>query len=168
MLLVKQKWQSCRQSGLHVASAAQGGFTLIELLVVFAIAALLAAVSPMAFDKLRESAQYRDTVRGILTDLRQAREQAILGKNEMRFQIDLEQRSFGVSGGRKSYIPSTLRVRAIVAGEELSLEENAHIVFMPDGGSSGGSVDILRPQGGGIRVRVDWLTGRLEQESLTR
>ena len=54
----------------------QKGFTLIELLVVLAIGALLVGLVPSAFDKLRESSQYRDTVRAIVTDLRQARQQA--------------------------------------------------------------------------------------------
>ena len=39
------------------------GFTLIELLVVFAIMALLIGLAPVAFDRMRDSAQYRDTVR---------------------------------------------------------------------------------------------------------
>ena len=49
------------------------GFTLIELLVVFALLALIVGLMPIAFNRLHESAQYRDTVRAVLTDLRAAR-----------------------------------------------------------------------------------------------
>ena len=41
------------------------GFTLIEILVVFGILALLMGLAPVAFDRLRESSQYRDTVRTV-------------------------------------------------------------------------------------------------------
>ena len=39
------------------------GFTLIELMVVFALLALIVGLVPIAFNRLHESAQYRDTVR---------------------------------------------------------------------------------------------------------
>ncbi|HET7867879.1 MAG TPA: prepilin-type N-terminal cleavage/methylation domain-containing protein, partial [Burkholderiaceae bacterium] len=61
------------------------GFTLVELLVVFAIAALLIALVPIAFDRLRESAQYRQTLRSILTDMRTARTRAMAEGSEVRF-----------------------------------------------------------------------------------
>ena len=50
------------------------GFTLVELLVVFALLALIVGLVPIAFNRLNESAQYRDTVRAVLTDLRAARQ----------------------------------------------------------------------------------------------
>ena len=40
------------------------------------------------------------------------------------------------------------------------------IRFLPRGGASGGSVDIVRPSGSGVRLRVDWFTGRVEQEAI--
>ena len=49
------------------------GFTLIELLVVFGIMALLIGLAPVAFDRMRDSAQYRDTVRTMLSQMRGAR-----------------------------------------------------------------------------------------------
>ena len=55
----------------------QRGFTLIEVLVALAIGAMLVAFAPPAFDRLRESAQFRDTVRTMLSELRQARAMAL-------------------------------------------------------------------------------------------
>jgi general secretion pathway protein H len=57
-------------------------------------------------------------------------------------------------------------VRATVAGTELSAQQEAAIRFLPDGGATGGSIDILRASGQGVRLRVDWLSGRITQEAL--
>ena len=57
--------------------AADRGFTLIELMVVFAIMALVVAMAPVAYDKLKDGVQYRDTVRTMITQLRAARYSAV-------------------------------------------------------------------------------------------
>ena len=144
----------------------QQGFTLVELLVVFAIGALLVGLAPMAFGKLRESSQYRDTLRTLMAELRQARQLAITRGTEVRFQMDLQSRQFGVQGTIQREVPQPLQVRATVGSTELSPTQVAGIVFLPDGGATGGSFDVLRPSGSGTRVRVDWLSGKVEQEPL--
>ena len=150
----------------HSAGARQEGFTLLELLVVFAIGAVLVALVPVAFGKLRESSQYRDTLRTLVTELRIARQQAITRGTEVRFQMDLSRRQFGVQGATQREVPQPLQVRATVGSTELSPTQVAGILFLPDGGATGGSFDVLRPSGSGTRVRVDWLSGRVEQEPL--
>ncbi len=141
------------------------GFTLVELLVAFAIAALLVGLAPIAFERMRESAQYRDTVRGVLADLRLARHRALAEGRPVRFVIDLRARRFGL-GEPQREVPSSVQVRATVAGSELTDNAVAAIRFLPDGGATGGSIDIARPSGDGVRLRVDWLFGRVEQEAL--
>ena len=37
------------------------------------------------------------------------------------------------------------------------------IRFYPEGGASGGGVDIRHPAGGGVRITVDWLKGSVSQ-----
>ena len=69
------------------------GFTLVELLVVFAILALLIGLAPVAFDRLRDSSQYRDTVRTMLNQMRSARYRAVTEGRETRFLVNLQQRS---------------------------------------------------------------------------
>lgn len=142
------------------------GFTLIELLVVFAIMALLISVVPTAFEKMREAAQYRDVLRGLASEMRWARQQAQNAHTEVLFTVDLQQRHYQAQG-RPSYpIAQPLAVRATVAGSEIRAGGAASIRFLPNGGASGGSIEVLRPSGAGARLRVDWLSGRVSQEAL--
>lgn len=144
------------------------GFTLIELLVVFAMMALLASVVPSAFERMREAAQYRDTLRTMQADMRQARRDALVTGKETRFTVDMHQRVYGLQGGRKHEVPASLELRATVAGVELSPAGVAAIRFLPRGGATGGSIDVLRASGSGVRLRVDWLSGMVSQEELAQ
>jgi general secretion pathway protein H len=40
--------------------------------------------------------------------------------------------------------------------------------FYPEGGASGGGIDLQRRDGSGTAVNVDWLVGRVSQEPLRR
>ena len=143
------------------------GFTLIELLVVFAIIALVVGLTPVAFDRLRDSAQYRDTLRTMLSELRQARATAMSQGHEIRFKVDLQKHVFGMDGGAAHAVPPSLQLRATVAGRELA-DGMAAIRFLPAGGATGGSIEIVRASGDGVRLRVDWLSGRVTQEALAQ
>jgi general secretion pathway protein H len=57
-----------------------------------------------------------------------------------------------------------LELRAVMAAEETGSDGTLSIRFLPRGGASGGSVDLVRPSGTGVRLRVDWFSGRIEQE----
>ncbi|PUA98801.1 general secretion pathway protein H [Acidovorax sp. 107] len=141
------------------------GFTLVELLVVFAIMAVLISVVPVAYDRARESAQYRDVVRGILSDMRKARQVARLRGRETRFILDLAQHRYGVAGEALRPLPDTIDFRALVAEGEMH-NGVAAIRFLPDGGATGGSVQVMRKTGTGVQLRVDWLSGRVTQTAL--
>ena len=141
------------------------GFTLIELLVVMAIGALLVALVPPAFDRLRDVSQYRDTVRAIVVDLRQARQQAIAFGQVVNFRVDLSDRKFGIDGRPFKVLPESLEVKTTVGrNESADVRQSATIAFMPEGGSSGGTIDLVRQSGAGVRIRVDWLFGQISQE----
>lgn len=144
------------------------GFTLIELLVVLAIVGLLVGVTPMAFERLRESAQYRDTLRTMVSELRQGRARAQSEGTEIRFQVDLGQRTYGLEGRPPRTLPAALQLKATVASREMAGNEQAAIRFLPDGGATGGSIDVVRKGGAGTRLRVDWLSGRVTQEPLVQ
>ena len=144
------------------------GFTLIELLVVFAIIALLVGIAPMAFERLRESAQYRDTLRSMVSELRQGRARAQSEGAEIRFQLDLAKRTYGLEGRSPRTLPAALQIKATVASREMAGNEQVAIRFLPDGGATGGSIDVVRKGGVGTRLRVDWLSGSVTQEPLVQ
>ncbi|XVJ71727.1 MAG: prepilin-type N-terminal cleavage/methylation domain-containing protein [Rhizobacter sp.] len=143
------------------------GFTLLELLVVLAIASLLIALVPIAFDRLQEGTQYRNALRTMQSEMRQARQQAVTQGSAVRFQVDLAARTYGLVGKVEHPIPEKVQVRATVASVELRPDQTAAIQFLPSGGATGGSVDLLRPSGAGTRLKVDWLSGRVMQEPIT-
>lgn len=142
------------------------GFTLIELLVVFAIIGLLIAVVPVAFDRLRASAQYTDTVRALVNDLRTARYQAQSQGRNVTFVVHLEERNFGIEGGAVHKVPEGIELRTEVGDLGQANAQEAGIRFLPSGGASGGSIEVLRAKGVGTRLRVDWLSGRVTHEAL--
>ena len=141
------------------------GFTLIELLVVLAIMGLLVGLVPTALERMREGAQYRDTLRAIASGLRSARQQALHARSETRFVVDLDARRYGIADGTQHEAPDGLQLRATVAGTHMQ-SQTAAIAFFADGGSTGGSIELLRPSGAGARLQVDWLSGRVSQEAL--
>ena len=149
-----------------VRSRPHAGFTLLELLVVLAIASLLIALVPISFDRLQEGSQYRNALRTMQSEMRQARQQAVTQGRAVRFQVDLAGRTYGVVGKVEHPIPEKLQVRATVASVEMQANQIAAIQFLPSGGATGGSIDLLRPSGAGTRLRVDWLSGRIEQQLL--
>ena len=146
----------------------QAGFTLIELLVVLAIAGLLMALAPVAFGKFRDSAQYGTVLRTMLSDMRQARQKAMTQGIPVVFSVDLANRKYGVDGFSSHVLPEPLQVKVIVGDKLLQQNHSAAIVFLPEGGATGGSVDVLRPGGDGTRLRVDWLFGQVSTERLSR
>jgi general secretion pathway protein H len=140
------------------------GFTLIELLVVLAIGSMLVALVPSAFDRLRDVSQYRDTVRAIVVDLKQARQQALVYGRAVDFRVDLSDRQFGVVGRPFKALPTSLEVKTTVGSDGgPDNTQHASIVFLPEGGSSGGTIELVRRSGAGVRIRVDWLSGEVTQ-----
>ncbi len=147
-------------------SARPGGFTLVELLVVFAIGALLVALAPPAFERMQESARYRETLARVLSDIRTARSLAQAEGRNAVFAVDLREKSYRLDSRPARPVPEGLELRAIVAESEFLPAGVARIRFLPDGGATGGSIEILRPTGSGVRLRVDWLSGRVTQEAI--
>ena len=143
------------------------GFTLLELLVALAIAGLAVALVPPALERLGESMRYRDALRAVVSDLRMARQKAATDGRDVRFSVNLRDRNFGIDGASMRPLAPSVQLRVTVAGQEWSEQQKGAIRFLGSGGATGGSVDVLRRDGSGVRIGVDWLSGNLTQTPLT-
>lgn len=151
----------------------QRGFTLLELMVVFAIAALIVGVSVPYTARLFETMQYRDAVRTISAAATSARYQAITSGQAVDLVLYPDERSFAVNPAavpinreEMETLGNGLQMDVIAAREISPGNGFAAIRFYPQGSSTGGSVSVLRENGDGVRLRIDWLLGRVTQESL--
>jgi general secretion pathway protein H len=114
---------------------------------------------------VRESTQYRSLLRTITADMRRARQNAQAVGQPQYFVADLNGRKVGVQGQSLHDVPQPLQIKATVGNEQLQ-DGMASIVFLPSGGATGGSIEIIRPNKEGTRLRVDWLSGQVTQERL--
>lgn len=152
-----------RRAAFRVGSSR--GFTLIELIVAFAIVTLALTIVPGSVGALTDSMQYRAAVNDVLSGLRATRSEAMRTGREASFSLDVTTHDLEFPGRGRSRLPQALELGLVVAEGE-RVDSRGSIRFYPDGSSTGGSVIIKRPSGQGVRLRVDWLLGKVTQESL--
>lgn len=137
------------------------GFTLLELVVALAIAGLLMALVVPAAGRLYSGMQYREGIREAMTVLTAARMRAITSGKPQDVEVRPDKRSISYAG-KTHTLPSGVNM-AVHAARELNREGTGVIRFYPEGGASGGGIDIESSRGDGISVEVDWLTGAVSQ-----
>ena len=136
----------------------QRGFTLVELLVVMVIIAIVLGLVATSLSRSISGAESRAVARKIVASLRYTRTQAILQKQETVFTVDTEERSYAAPGRDPVTLPEGVDILLTTARSELTSETVGGIRFFPDGGSTGGRVDLF-VNGREYNVNVAWLTG---------
>jgi len=139
------------------------GFTMLELLVAISIVGLVLAVAVPSSVRFYESMQYRQAVRDVVTTLASARYMAINTGRAQDVAVDPVGNTIALKG-KTTRIPEGFNL-AVHSARELNRERTGVIRFYPEGGSSGGGVDMVRGDGSGVRISVDWLVGRVSQET---
>ena len=139
-------------------AAAPRGFTLVELLVVMGIAALVLTLVGTSISRSISGAEMRVAARKMTAALRYTRTRAILDKQEQVFLVDTENRKYMAPGRGEVELPESMNVALTTARSELTAESVGGIRFYPDGGSTGGFVE-LETNGRIYRINVAWLTG---------
>jgi general secretion pathway protein H len=116
-------------------------------------------VSAPAMQRLYRSSQYHGAVNDVVTQLTSARYLAIRsGGNEDVF-INPETREITL-GTNVMTLPNNLQLE-VLGSWELNTDGAGVIRFYPDGGSSGGFVNLTQDNGMSVQVQVDWLLGRV-------
>jgi len=130
--------------------------------MAISIAAMVLAVSVPASVRFYQSMQYREAIRTAQATLTSARHRAITTGQPSNVLIDPGKNSIELAG-KVEQLPEAL-VIAVRSAAEVNVAGKAVIRFYPEGGSSGGEIDITRPGGAGVTLLVDWLIGGVAQQ----
>ena len=138
------------------------GFTLLELMAALAIAGMVMAVSVPASVRMYESMQYRKAVRDVITLFASARYTAIKTGRAQSVEVHPARNELRLNTTVKK-LPKSVKL-SVESSRELNRGDIGVIRFYPEGGTSGGGVEIENAKGRGVKVSVDWLLGRVSQE----
>ena len=146
---------------LHRArsSGREYGFTLLEILVAITIAAIVLGVSAPSMQRLYQSSQYHGAVNDVVTLLSSARYSAIRSGGNKDVLINPRTREITLEKKVK-VLPDGFQIE-VLGSQELNRDGAGVIRFYPDGGSSGGYVNLTYETGMAVQVQVDWLLGRV-------
>lgn len=134
------------------------GFTLIEILVVMVIIALVMGMVATSMSRSVSGAEARAAARNLVASLRYTRARAVLDKSEQVFEVNTEERSYLAPGRKQVQLPEGVDITVTTARSEITAEDVAGIRFFPDGGSTGGHIELTVNERE-YRINVAWLTG---------
>jgi general secretion pathway protein H len=143
-------------------SPGQRGFSLLELMAALAVAGLVLALAVPATLRFYDSLKVRQSVRDTITLLASARQLALQSGRAQDVIVSPSRHTI-VFNDETHVIPQDLRL-AVRGAAEVNLEDAGVIRFYPEGGASGGGIDIENPGSGGVSIDVDWLAGRVTHE----
>lgn len=136
----------------------QAGFSLLEIIIALAIMALGVALVSTAFMRSNEGLRFDESVRALALDLKNAQTQAMRSGRDVALVIDVDARTYSLGGATEQALPPSVKLRVTSAGEVLAGEGRPAFVYSPDGGSTGGSVELSIPDRA-VTIEIDWLTG---------
>lgn len=142
---------------------ASAGFTLVEIMVVMVIIALIMGLVATSMSRSISAAEARAASRELVASLRYTRARAIIDKAEQVFLVDTENRSYQAPGRDKVELPEGVDLTITTATSELVSDAVSGIRFFPDGGSTGGHIELTVNKRE-YRVNVAWLTGETQLE----
>lgn len=141
---------------------AADGFTLLELLVVLAIIAVITAVVLPNLKIPGFASGAAKAAREIASELATARQRAIFAGQPVGLFIDVDTGTIRV-GNDPSHRPTGIkRLSIVTTARSVRDASTGAIRFFPDGSSDGGEIVVTGDRGATARIRINWLTGRIE------
>jgi general secretion pathway protein H len=147
----------------QINQTSTSGFTLVELMVVMVIIALVMGLVATSLSRSISGAEARAATRKVVASLRYTRARAVIDKTEQVFLVNTEERSYLAPGRKQVNLPEGVDVTITTARSELTSEDVAGIRFFPDGGSTGGHIE-LTINDREYRINIAWLTGEASLE----
>jgi general secretion pathway protein H len=138
------------------------GFTFVELIVVLVILAAAAALVAPSVSRTIVSARLRSAASDVRTSLARGRALAVAGAEERAVAFDLSRGEFGVDNEAVRLLPDTIRLGAVLSGEDRKEQGDVRVRFFPDGSGDEAEISVTAEDGGTLRVTVDPLTGLSE------
>jgi len=129
------------------------------------IIALVMGMVATSLSSSISSAEARAASRKLVASLRYTRARAILDKKEQVLLLDTDNRSYQAPGRKQINLPEGVDITVTTARSELTSESVAGIRFFPDGGSTGGHIELIINERE-YRIDVAWLTGETRVQRL--
>lgn len=134
------------------------------MLLVLTVVVIGFAVIGANISSGTDATGHQAAARDLVSALRYAKGEALIGRQEMTVALDLNDNSYTVSRRDKVYtLPKAIGLTVVTAQEELSGDGVANIRFYPDGSSTGGRIK-LEQNGINWQIDINWLTGQIELE----
>jgi len=128
-----------------------------------AIAASVVAVSMPVMGRLYDSMQYRDSVRSVVSAAKAARFGSISSGEVVDLILNPRTGEVMIGVKLQSTLVESISMEVISAREVNTDDGLAVIRFYPNGSSTGGDIKLEHKSGRGLRIKIDWLFGRLSQ-----
>lgn len=140
------------------AADREAGYSLLEIMVALVILALAVTLVSVAFAGASSGMRFEESARGLASSAREAQLRALRTGRDVSLVIDVDQRAYAVAGDQWIAWPDDVSLRVTSAGERFAGQRRPAFVFSPDGGATGGTIEISRADRKAT-VTIDWLTG---------
>lgn len=141
-------------------SRSTAGYTLTELLVVLLILSIALTGSVMFSIGRSGKASLPRLSSQVASLIGSASTRSILTQREVLVVIDPVTNEISTTGENLIRIPDRFSIEIVTAKSELVGADSAAIRFFPEGGSTGGSIQLSNDEDV-ISIEVDWLTSRV-------
>jgi general secretion pathway protein H len=136
----------------------EAGFSLLELMVALTILALSVGIVGVGFARSSVSFRFDAAAQELALNLREAHARALRSGRDVAVVVDADARAYRLQGDPTVQLPEGTDIRIVSAGEAMDGNRRPVIAFSPEGGSTGGSINLAL-DGRTALITVDWLTG---------